>query len=148
MKISISIVFAVLFAVRLLANGGPVNPSSVVRVGDVQMINMPEVKVCREDLHIRIEGEYSVISVSYFLEGTSFDLFDNFFGSWCRLWPKNSTTSARWVSGIHFYEDLPVLGVLDDNDLLLHAFHQKVEIVTFKNSGLMNKYCRLMQWKN
>ncbi|HRI60149.1 MAG TPA: hypothetical protein PK228_10515 [Saprospiraceae bacterium] len=49
------------------ANGGPVNPASVVRVGDVELLNMPNVELVREDLHIRIEGEYSVITVRYLL---------------------------------------------------------------------------------
>ena len=73
MRIILSLLIGYLHFQNAHANGGPVNPASVVRVGDVELLNMPSVEVLREDLHIRVEGEYSAVTVRYLLRNHDYD---------------------------------------------------------------------------
>lgn len=45
------------------------------------------------------------------------------------------------------YEDRGIIGVIDEADLLIHAYHHLVHIVTFGETDLWKKTFRLMQWK-
>lgn len=45
------------------------------------------------------------------------------------------------------YEDRGIIGVLDDEDLLIHAYKDKAEIVTLKESGLKGYPYSLYRWK-
>lgn len=45
------------------------------------------------------------------------------------------------------YEDRGQPGILDEADLLIHAQREKVEIVPLGETGLLDRRCKIMQWK-
>ncbi|MEM6719291.1 MAG: hypothetical protein AAF611_08265 [Bacteroidota bacterium] len=52
----------------LWANGGPIDESTIKKVGDLKFINTPSVSVVNEDLTIKIEGDYAEVKVTYTLK--------------------------------------------------------------------------------
>ncbi|GEM_PF-4506806 len=55
----------------LWANGGPVDGSGIVGAGNMQFINMPQVKLQKEKLSIEIQGAYCSIHTRYTLVNES-----------------------------------------------------------------------------
>ncbi|WP_203256247.1 discoidin domain-containing protein [Hyunsoonleella ulvae] len=60
------------FPLFLFPNGGPIDESTIKKVGDLKFINMPYIKIINEDLVIRIDGDYAEVKVAYTLQGGEF----------------------------------------------------------------------------
>ncbi|MEM8897353.1 MAG: DUF4424 family protein [Bacteroidota bacterium] len=61
--------FLLLISFSLLAfpNGGPIDGSAVYKTGDIILVNRPSIELVKEDLSIVIEGDYSLVDVTYHL---------------------------------------------------------------------------------
>ncbi len=66
-KYFIYFISILLSTTHLFANGGPVNWSTVLKTGRVQLLNKNFVDLHKEDLSITIEGDYSDVKAKYFL---------------------------------------------------------------------------------
>lgn len=66
-------ILSILLTINLFGNGGPVDAGAVYRIGDIVLINMPYIKLIKEDLKIKIEGDYSFVEVNYLLQNESID---------------------------------------------------------------------------
>ncbi|MGH1387508.1 NADase-type glycan-binding domain-containing protein [Kordia sp.] len=62
------IILSDLFPLLLLANGGPIDESTIRSVGDLKFINTPNINVANEDLSIKIDGDFAEVKVIYTLK--------------------------------------------------------------------------------
>ncbi|MEQ9405078.1 MAG: hypothetical protein RIM99_15920 [Cyclobacteriaceae bacterium] len=63
-------VYRILLIILVLdakANGGPIDGSAVYKAGDIVLINKPDIQLIREDLKIKLDGNFSYVHVSYLL---------------------------------------------------------------------------------
>lgn len=136
-RLSLLIPF-LLFFNELSANGGPFNPCSIVRVGDAELINMPNVELLREDLYIRIEGDYNVVTVKYrlrnqdyetdtILYGFPVDFADDIDGETGIVW------RSDYVKDFGFSIDQKTLPVREQTDF--SVFRDKLELIDHNFSG-------------
>jgi hypothetical protein len=67
-----NILFLIICAIplSLLANGGPIDGSNFYRLGVVTLVNTPDVHLKKELLLIKLEGDYSNVTVFYTLQNT------------------------------------------------------------------------------
>jgi len=68
MKKSYHIILCYIFPLFLLANGGPIDESTIRKVGDLKFINTASISIINEDLAIKIEGDYAEVKVIYTLK--------------------------------------------------------------------------------
>ena len=69
MKNSLFLIFCVI-PFSLFANGGPIDGSNFYRLGVVTPVNTPDVHLKKELLLIKLEGDYSNVTVLYTLQNT------------------------------------------------------------------------------
>ena len=62
------------FPYILQANGGPVDIANVLRTGDVCPLHVNYIKLEREDLHLRIDGDYVEVKVRYEFQANTISL--------------------------------------------------------------------------
>ncbi len=65
MKHFILIFLFVLLTFKVFGNGAPIDGCAVFKTGDVVLINVPEIELLKEDLNLKIEGDYSIVHVTY-----------------------------------------------------------------------------------
>lgn len=78
MKKSCLLVLLCLLSISIQANGGPIDESTIRKVGDLKFINMPIANVVNEDLFIKIDGDYAEVKVIYTLKKL-YDIEKNIF---------------------------------------------------------------------
>lgn len=66
------ILFLGIFALKVFSNGGPIGGSAVYTTGDVVLVNAPSIQLIQEDLKIVIEGDYSIVDVTYELQNKTY----------------------------------------------------------------------------
>lgn len=69
-KLTLFCLFVVLSS-KIFGNGGPIDGCAVFKAGDIVLINMPNIELIKEDLKIKIEGDYSFVVVTYQLQNSS-----------------------------------------------------------------------------
>lgn len=74
------LVLMIIFNLNTLANGGPVDGSAVYRTGDIVMMEYSDIKLQKETLNIRLEGDYSIINVKYHLKNNGYSKTDVTYG--------------------------------------------------------------------
>ena len=57
-----------------LGNGGPIDGSAVYKTGDIILINRPQINLLKEDLNIKVEGDYSIVEVTYLLQNQRYSM--------------------------------------------------------------------------
>ncbi|MFM2393890.1 MAG: hypothetical protein RLZZ546_1872 [Bacteroidota bacterium] len=72
-KISILFSFAVFLNLSTYANGGPVDWSTVLKTGRIQLIKDKFVNIVREDLSVIIEDDYTYVKVKYAFKNMNVD---------------------------------------------------------------------------
>ncbi len=65
------VILVLFFVLKIFANGGPIDGSVFYKTGDIVLMKYAEVKLLKEDLNIKIEGDYSWVTVQYMLTNTS-----------------------------------------------------------------------------
>jgi hypothetical protein len=65
-------ILSFLLPLFLLANGGPIDESTIRSVGDLKFINTPYVNVSNEDLSIKIDGDFAEVRVIYTLKHSKY----------------------------------------------------------------------------
>lgn len=70
-KIALIIIVLSAFLVKqAFANGGPFNVGTFLKTGNIMLMNYANVKLLSEDLHIKVEGDYTTVRVKYRLKNT------------------------------------------------------------------------------
>lgn len=72
MKKIIPLILLMVTASNIFANGGPIDGCAVYRTADIILINMPDIKLIKEDLKINIVGDYSFVDVTYVIQNNSY----------------------------------------------------------------------------
>lgn len=70
-KIGFLILLALILNINAKANGGPVDGSAVYKTGNIVLIKHANIKLEKEILKIKLEGDYSIISVTYQLKNNN-----------------------------------------------------------------------------
>jgi len=65
MKKTISTLILSLTYILTFANGGPIDISQFYRTHNIQLINKADIEIISENLFIKIQGKYSIVSVIY-----------------------------------------------------------------------------------
>ncbi len=72
MKKIISLILFIVVISKIYGNGGPIDGCAVYRTGDIVLINITDIKLIKEDLKIKIEGDYSFVNVTYLIQNNSY----------------------------------------------------------------------------
>jgi len=71
MKKLITFIFLLSNAVLIFANGGPIDGSYIHKTGNIRLIEMADIKLISEKLHITVDGDYCHVKVDYVLKNQS-----------------------------------------------------------------------------
>jgi hypothetical protein len=74
------IMFALISNLSVKANGGPVDGSAVYRTGDIVLIKQANIKLEKEILNIKIDGDHSIVNVTYQLRNNGYSKIDVTYG--------------------------------------------------------------------
>jgi len=87
MQKAILILLLSLTNILTFANGGPIDVSNFYRTHNIQLIDKADIEIISEDLFVKIEGKYSIVTVVYKIKnlgikqnlkyGFAIDYFDN-----------------------------------------------------------------------
>jgi hypothetical protein len=77
--------FVIILNFSLLANGGPVDWSTVLKTGRIQLVKDKFVNLLKEDLSVIIEGDYTYVKVNYAFKNRNTDKDTNGYDSFSRL---------------------------------------------------------------
>jgi hypothetical protein len=72
--------FALISNLNVKANGGPVDGSAVYRTGDIVLIKQANIKLEKEVLNIKLDGDHSIVHVTYQLRNNSYSKIDVTYG--------------------------------------------------------------------
>jgi hypothetical protein len=72
MKKTTLLLLLIVITSNIFGNGGPIDGCAVYRTGDIVLINLPDIKLIKEDLKIKIEGDYSFVNVTYLIQNNSY----------------------------------------------------------------------------
>lgn len=75
-RIGYLILLTLTINLNIRANGGPVDGSAVYKTGDIVLIKQANIKLEKEILKIKLEGDYSIINVTYLLKNNGFSDID------------------------------------------------------------------------
>ncbi len=56
---------------KTFANGGPIDGSVFYKTGDIVLMKYADIKLIKENLKIKLDGDYSLVTVNYILENKS-----------------------------------------------------------------------------
>lgn len=123
---------------HLLANGGPIEWSTVMKTGKVQLLSNDYVDLIKEDLSIVIDGDYSSVRANYVLLNRNSDLDTITYG-----FPVDVMQDA-WEDGFIFNnQDLPEISFMLDGKPLSIKKHIDLAINFFElNNGSSHRIRR------
>ncbi len=72
-KSSIFLLIILLNSLFLFANGGVVNYSHFRKTGNIRLMQKADISLIKEELFIKIEGDFTIIEVKYLLKNNGED---------------------------------------------------------------------------
>lgn len=74
------IIMVLIFNISVKANGGPIDGSAVYRTGDIVLIKQANIKLEKETLKIKLDGDHSVVNVTYQIRNNGYSKIDVTYG--------------------------------------------------------------------
>ena len=61
-----------MYTTSVFGNGRPIDGSAIYKTGDIILMHQPQIELLKEDLRIKVQGDYSIVKVVYQLPRTCF----------------------------------------------------------------------------
>ncbi|WP_299711167.1 hypothetical protein [uncultured Tenacibaculum sp.] len=86
-------IFALFFIItlKIFANGGPIDGSVFHKTGDIILLKHANITLIKEDLKIKLKGDYSYVMVTYVLKNKAYSKEDITYG-----FPVEFMTDSDW----------------------------------------------------